>query len=116
MEHSSRGFRFPQELVGIIRGVGTTTLVIACMLILVEGGLASSATAPAAQVVAHIEGLSLVVQPGNSTYEIGTGDGGHSIIRARVAAEIDHKWVRSTDYPKHAIRSEERSEDGRWRV
>jgi hypothetical protein len=73
------------------------------MLILVEGGLASSATAPAAQVVAHIEGLSLVVQPGNSTYEIGTGDGGHSIIRARVAAEIDHKWVRSTDYPKHAI-------------
>jgi|CZKD01.1.fsa_nt_gi alpha-galactosidase len=103
MEHSSRGFRFPQELVGIIRGVGTTTLVIACMLILVEGGLASSATAPAAQVVAHIEGLSLVVQPGNSTYEIGTGDGGHSIIRARVAAEIDHKWVRSTDYPKHAI-------------
>jgi alpha-galactosidase len=103
MEHSSRGFRFPQELVGIIRGVGTTTLVIACMLILVEGGLASSATAPAAQVVAHIEGLSLVVQPGNGTYEIGTGDGGHSIIRARVAAEIDHKWVRSTDYPKHAI-------------
>jgi len=95
MEHSSRGFRFPQELVGIIRGVGTTTLV--------EGGLASSATAPAAQVVAHIEGLSLVVQPGNGTYEIGTGDGGHSIIRARVAAEIDHKWVRSTDYPKHAI-------------
>jgi hypothetical protein len=73
------------------------------MLILVEGGLASSATAPAAQVVAHIEGLSLVVQPGNGTYEIGTGDGGHSIIRARVAAEIDHKWVRSTDYPKHAI-------------
>jgi hypothetical protein len=73
------------------------------MLILVEGGLASSATAPASQVVAHIEGLSVVVQPGNGTYEIETGGGGHSVIHARVAAQIDHKWVKSTDYPKHEI-------------
>jgi hypothetical protein len=77
--------------------------LIACVLILVEGGLGSSAPAPASQVVASIEGLSVVVQPDNGTYEIGTGDGGHSVIHARVAAEIDHKWVKSTDYPKHAI-------------
>ena len=37
-------------------------------------------------------------------------DGGHSVIRARVAAEIDHKWVQSTDYPKHEI-SESSFED-----
>ena len=103
MEHSSRGFRFPQELVGIIRRVGTASLLIACMLILVEGALASSAAAPASQVVAYVEGLSVLVQPGDGTYEIGTGGGGHSVIHARVAAEIDHKWIKSTDYPKHEI-------------
>ena len=26
-----------------------------------------------------------------------------AVIHARVAAEIDHKWVKSTDYPKHEI-------------
>jgi len=103
MEHSSRGFRFPQELVGIIRRVGTASLLIACMLILVEGALASSAAAPASRVVAYVEGLSVLVQPGDGTYEIGTGGGGHSVIHARVAAEIDHKWIKSTDYPKHEI-------------
>ena len=103
MEHGSCGFRFPQELGGIIRGVKTASLLIACMLILVDSDLASSATAPASQVVASVEGLSLVVQPGDGTYEIGTGRDGHGVIRARVAAEIDHKWVKSTDYPKHEI-------------
>ena len=73
------------------------------MLILVEGCLGSSDPARASQVAAHIEGLSVVVQPSDGTYEIQTGIGGHSIIHARVAAEIDHKWVKSTDYPKHEI-------------
>jgi alpha-galactosidase len=47
--------------------------------------------------------LSVVVQPGDGTYEVGTGGGGHSVIHARVAAEINHRWVKSTDYPKHEI-------------
>jgi len=107
MEPSCHGFRFPQEWVGVIRGFETASLLIACVLILVKGGLASSAPAQASPVVAHIEGLSVVVQPGDGTYEIGTGDGGHSVIHARVAAEIDHKWVKSTDYPKHEISQSE---------
>ena len=45
-----------------------------------------------------IEGLSVAVQPGDGTYEIGTGRGGNQILHARVAAEVDHKWVKSTDY------------------
>jgi len=102
MEHSCRGFRVPKELLAIMRRVEITGLLIACVLLLVEGGLASSAPA-AASPVASIKGLSVVVQPDKGTYEIGTGDGGHSILHARVAAEIDHKWVQSTDYPKHGI-------------
>jgi alpha-galactosidase len=100
-----RGFRIQKQLVGQICPVQTTSLfiAIACMLILVEACLGSSDPVRASQVAAHIEDLSVVVQPGDGTYEIQTGVGGRSIIHARVAAEIDHKWIKSTDYPKHEI-------------
>jgi len=100
-----RAFRVPKQLVGQIRPVQTANLfmAIACMLILVEACLGSSDPARASQVAAHIEGLSVVVQPSDGTYEIQTGSVGNSVIHARVAAEIDHKWVKSTDYPKHEI-------------
>jgi len=101
--HNFRGFRLPKELAGSIRPVQIASLLIACVLILVEGCLGSSDPAKASQVAANIEGLSVVVQPSDGTYEIQTGNGGHSIIHARVAAEIDHKWLKSTDYPKHEI-------------
>ena len=100
-----RGFQVPKQLVGQIRRVQSATLFIAvaCMLILVEACLGSSDPARTSQVAAHIEGLSVVVQPSDGTYEIQTGNGGDSVIHARVAAEIDHKWLKSTDYPKHEI-------------
>ncbi|MGA7376103.1 MAG: hypothetical protein WBW36_07145, partial [Candidatus Sulfotelmatobacter sp.] len=56
-----------------------------------------------AQVIADPQGPSVLVQASDGTYEIQTIAGAHAVIRARVAAEIDHKWVRSTDYPKHEI-------------
>jgi alpha-galactosidase len=77
-------------------------LSIACMLILVDGCLGSSDLAKAFSVGFTIDGLSVVVQPDGS-YQIGTGTGGHEILHARVAAEIDHKWIKSTDYPKRDI-------------
>jgi alpha-galactosidase len=77
--------------------------LILVVLILVEGSLSSSEPSRASQVVASTEGLSVVAQPSDGTYDIRIGDGGQSVIHARVAAEIDHKWVKSTDYPKHEI-------------
>src|SRR5579863_3083314 len=105
ISNTFRDFRVPKQLVGQIRPVQTTNLfmAIACMLILVEACLGSSDPARASQVAAHIEGLSVVVQPSDGTYEIQTGNGGNSVIHARVAAEIEHKWLKSTDYPKHEI-------------
>ena len=73
------------------------------MLVLVDACLGSSGPANASPVTAYIDGLSVAVQAKDGTYEIQTGNSGHSVIHARVAAEIDHKWVRSTDYPKHEI-------------
>jgi alpha-galactosidase len=76
---------------------------ITCLLILVESCLGSSNPARASQVVASIEGLSVSAQTSDGTYEIHTGNNGQSVIHARVAAQIDHKWIQSTDYPKHEI-------------
>jgi hypothetical protein len=88
------GFRRKAEIAGFF---------VTCLLIIVESCLGSSDPARASQVVASIEGLSVSVQPSDGTYEIQTGNGGQSVIHARVAAQIDHKWIQSTDYPKHEI-------------
>src|SRR5271165_5436340 len=97
------GSRRLKELAGEIRLVQIACVLIACVLILLEGGFGSSDSSKPSQVVVAIEGLSVVVQPGDGTYDVRTGNGGHSIFHARVAAEIDHKWIKSTDYPKHEI-------------
>ena len=103
--HTFRGLRFPMRLVGQICRVETASLFIAivCMLILVEACLGSANATQASEVVVRAEGVSVVVRPSDGTYEIQTGVGGHTIIHARVASEIDHKWHKSTDYPKHEI-------------
>jgi alpha-galactosidase len=100
--HDCRDFRFA-KLGAKTRPVPAASLLIACLLTLVSGCLGSSDSGRAAQVAVDSEGLSVVVRPSDGTYEIQTGNGGHTVMHARVAAEIDHKWVRSTDYPKHEI-------------
>ncbi len=103
MGNNFRGSIVSKELAGTIRSLEMAVLLLACVLILAEGSLAASGQAGTSPVAAHNEGLSLVVQPSDGTYEIQTGTGEHSVIHARVAAEIDHKWLKSTDYPKHDI-------------
>ncbi len=103
IRHTLGGLRRSKELVSKIRPVQIACVLIACVLILVEGCFGSSDPSKASQVVVAIEGLSVVVQPGDGTYEVRTGNRGHIIFHGRIAAEIDHKWVGSTDYPKHEI-------------
>jgi len=103
MGNNSRGVSLSKKLVVRIRSFNIPGLLIVCVLILAEGSLGASGQAGTSQITAHNDGLSVVVQPSDGTYEIQTGIGGHSVIHARVAAEIDHKWVQSTDYPKHEI-------------
>ncbi|MGA8677019.1 MAG: PKD domain-containing protein [Candidatus Acidiferrales bacterium] len=47
--------------------------------------------------------LSVTVRSGDGSYQIGLVGTSHPVIRAVVAAEIDHLWIRSTDYPQHQI-------------
>jgi chitodextrinase len=84
------------------RRVEIVSLILA-LLVLVEACLGVSGPGKTSQVAAHIDGLSVVVQTNDGTYEIQAGNGRHSVIQARVAAEVDHRWVKSTDYPRHEI-------------
>ena len=93
---NSRGFRPFKTLAGRIRGAAFARLLMAWLLIFVN----SAATA---EVIANSQGLSVAVRASDGTYEIRTGADAHGVIRARVAAEINHKWVRSTDYPQHEM-------------
>ena len=102
-------FVLRKRLTVKIRELEIASLLIACVLSLVEGCMGSS-NPDRFQTVAQTEGLSVAVRASDGTFQITTGSGGHSVIRARVAAEIDHKWVKSTDYPKHEI-SESSFED-----
>ena len=38
----------------------------------------------------------------DGSYAIATGNGS-PIMRAGVAAEVDHRWIKSTEYPKHEV-------------
>jgi alpha-galactosidase len=103
MGHNRRGFSPRKEFTSTIHSFEIAGLLIACVLIHAESSLGASRQARTSQLAAHGDGLSVVVQPSNGTYEIQTGPRGRSVVFARVAAEVDHKWVKSTDYPKHEI-------------
>ncbi len=61
-----------------------------------------------AQQLANDE-LSLTVSAQEGSYQLSL-HGGQSVLKSRVAAEVDHQWLRSSDYPKHQA-SESTSED-----
>ena len=46
------------------------------------------------------DGLSLTVNAQEGSYQLSSHDGG-PVLRSRVAAEVDHQWLRSSDYPRH---------------
>src|SRR5579863_8371978 len=84
-----------------IRMVKVASLLTPCVLMFAQGCLGFSSQA--SQLTSSIDGLSVIVSPNDGTYAIQKGNGGQTVIHARVAAEIDHHWVRSTGYPKHEI-------------
>jgi hypothetical protein len=102
IEPNCSAFGLPRRLTVKIRELEIASLLIACVLSLVEGCMGSS-NPDGFQAVAHTEGLSVAVRASDGTFQITTENRRHSVIRTRVAAEIDHKWIKSTDYPKHEI-------------
>ncbi len=54
--------------------------------------------------------LLIRISSGDGSYTIGMKGTTAPALRARIAAEVDHHWINSTDYPKHEI-SESSFED-----
>jgi hypothetical protein len=44
--------------------------------------------------------LSLTVNAQDGSYQLSVR-GGQPVLRSRVAAQVDHQWLRSSDYPRH---------------
>jgi alpha-galactosidase len=70
------------------------------------------ATPSEAQQLTNDE-LSLTINAQEGSYQLSLSGGheGQSVLRSRVAAQVDHQWLRSSDYPRHQA-SESTFEDG----
>ncbi len=76
---------------GLLCGAASITCLIIFSLIL--------PLACAAQQLKS-DALSLAINPRNGSYQVALPNG-QIIFSSRVAAQIDHQWVRSSDYPHH---------------
>ena len=50
--------------------------------------------------------IGVTVSPRDGGYAIFDPASSKSILHASVAVEVDHHWIRSNDYPKHSVKSE----------
>jgi alpha-galactosidase len=69
------------------------------ILLALTGALAASPCV--GQQLAN-KGLSLRVGTQQDSYSVGLPNGA-AILQARTGAEVDHRWLRSSDYPRHAV-------------
>jgi hypothetical protein len=73
------------------------TLGIKTRLAVIAGAL-TMALPCAGQQLAN-DKLSLTINVENGSYQLAV-PGGAAIVNARVGAEVDHRWLRSSDYPR----------------
>ena len=66
--------------------------------------------APAADATLNNGNLFATVAARDGSYRIGRSADSAAILHARVAAQVDHRWIESTDYPQHQV-SESSFED-----
>ena len=79
-------------------------------LVLFAAVALSARIAGAADVTLKNSGLRVSIRPQDGTYTIAQAADLPIVLRARVAAEVNHEWITSTDYPDHQV-SESSFED-----
>jgi len=47
--------------------------------------------------------LTVTINPADGSYAIAAKGAASPVLRAVVGAEVDHHWIKSSEYPKHAI-------------
>lgn len=54
-------------------------------------------------VLLHNQQLSLTARERDGSYQIAEKDNAAPVLRSIVAAQVDHRWLKSSQYPKHKI-------------
>jgi alpha-galactosidase len=80
-----------KKICGLVCGVG---------IVMIVGGLMVAAPCAAQQLTN--EKLSLSVNAQDGSYQLAVR-GGQPVLTSRVAAQVDHQWLRSTEYPRHQV-------------
>jgi len=47
--------------------------------------------------------VKVAVDPATGAYALSTSAPAKPVFRARFAVEVDHRWIRSDQYPKHSL-------------
>lgn len=55
--------------------------------------------------------IGIAVDPSNGTYTVFDPVSKKPIFQAAVGAQVDHRWIKSSDYPRHSIRRESVADD-----
>ena len=86
--------------------IHSVTLAAAGCFFLLLGGIAAAvpASEPAARTELSNTELEVSAQPSDGSYHV-SGRSGEGQLWARVAALVDHHWLRSSDYPRHEVTS-----------
>src|SRR6266478_3769232 len=74
-----------------------------CFLV---AGLSFPALAAAQTAQLQAGNVSITVNRTDGSYVIGIKGQAASVLHSQVAAQIDRRWVRSNEYPRHEIRTE----------
>jgi alpha-galactosidase len=91
---STHGLRLPQ----LCRWFSKRILSFLAILTLLLGSFAH-----AADTELQNESMRVRISSADGTYVISTANAKTPILRAGIAAELDHRWVKSAEYPKRDI-------------
>lgn len=76
--------------------------VFYCVGLFAFFGVLFAMPGPASAAVSlHNTQLTVTINPQNGSYAVRANDLQDPVLEAGVGAEIDHRWVRSSDYPHH---------------
>src|SRR5579864_4621897 len=94
------------------RELGCSLLLLPLLLTSSVFGRASATPKPPLQSVQQ-KTIGFSVNPADGSYTIFDPVSRKPILHSGVAAEIDHRWLRSNDYPKHSPSRQDLTEDTR---
>jgi alpha-galactosidase len=86
----------------------TASLILGFLILIPIASAQVRTTKASAPASAKIENAELIVETNRQgdTYKLRSKGNERDVVAARVGAQIDHKWVFSSDYPRHEVKED----------